>query len=207
MEPNQLATLAVRAVMSAPVAALTASMTVAGALRLLASAPATSAAVVVGAKHSSAANGANGSNGSNGSHVLAASDDGGGGISWPRTQWTFPVVDDTGDLVGIVSRGDLLDAAGDESKLTQPLSAIAKTDLVVATPEEPMVDALARLVAGDFALLPVVEAPGSRRIVGAFSRSAALRASQALEEGIARRERYIGGKRATPELVASGRAD
>ena len=200
MEPNQLATLAVRAVMSAPVAALTASMTVADALRLLASAPASPAAVEVGVKHSSTANG---SKGSNGSHGLAASDDG-GGVSWPRTQWTFPVVDDTGELVGIVSRGDLLDAAGDEAKLTQPLSAIATSDPVVATPEEPMVDALARLVAGDFALLPVVEKPGSRHIVGAFSRSAALRASQALEERIGRRERYIGGKRATPELVAAG---
>jgi H+/Cl- antiporter ClcA len=210
LEPNQLATLAVRAVMSAPVAALSASMTVADALRLLASAPATPATPVtvgVGDKRISAAPGANGSNGSNGSdgsHGLEASDDGGGGIAWPRTQWTFPVVEDTGELVGIVSRGDLLDAAGDESKLTQPLSAIATADPVVATPEEPMVDALARLVAGDFALLPVVEKPGSRRIVGAFSRSAALRASQALEERIGRRERYIGGKRATPELVASG---
>jgi hypothetical protein len=65
-----------------------------------------------------------------------------------------------------------------------------------------MIDALARLVAGDYALLPVVEKPGSRRIVGAFSRSNALRASQALEEQIARRERYIGGKRATPALAA-----
>jgi H+/Cl- antiporter ClcA/CBS domain-containing protein len=223
LEPNQLATLAVRAVMSAPVAALSASMTLADTLRLLAGAPATPAAVGVSSASASSANGSNGANGANGvgskngSH--AASRDGGGSdilsqgsdeagavVLWPRTQWTFPVMDDAGELVGIVSRGDLLDAAGDESKLTQPLSAIAKADPVVATPDEPMVDALARLVAGDYALLPVVEKSGSRRIVGAFSRSNALRASQALEEQIARRERYIGGKRATPELaaVASG---
>jgi CBS-domain-containing membrane protein len=155
----------------------------------------------------------NGKGGKNASHAASSdsggadilsqgSDEAGAVVLWPRTQWTFPVVDDVGELVGIVSRGDLLDAAGDASKLTQPLSAIAKADPVVATPDEPMIDALARLVAGDYALLPVVEKPGSRRIVGAFSRSNALRASQALEEQIARRERYIGGKRATPALAA-----
>lgn len=216
LEPNQLAMLAVRAVMSAPVAALSASMTLADTLRLLAGAPATPAAVGVGAAESSSANGANGANGTgakNGSHATSGdggsadilsqgSDEAGAVVLWPRTQWTFPVVDDAGELVGIVSRGDLLDAAGDESKLTQPLSAIAKANPVVATPDEPMVDALARLVAGDFALLPVVEKPGSRRIVGAFSRSNALRASQTLEEQITRRERYIGGKRASSALAA-----
>lgn len=217
LEPNQLATLPVRAVMSAPVAALTASMTLAETLRLLAGATAIPAAV--GARTGSAAHSNNGSGAGSGNGSHASTPDGGGGsvlsgdgdqpgaaVFWPRNQWTFPVVDEQGALVGIVSRGDLLDAAADESELGQPLSAIATAHPQVATPDESMSDALDRLLTGDFAMLPVVAEPGSTRIVGAFSRGDAARASRTLEELTSRRARYIGARRAVAALNAPAEA-
>jgi CBS domain-containing protein len=114
---------------------------------------------------------------------------------WPRQQWTFPVLDDAGALVGIVSRGELLDAAEAPARLTQPVRAVATSDVAVATPDEPLGDALARLAAGDFAMLPVISADGSRRVVGAISRSDAVRARHLLAEREARRQRFIGAPR------------
>ncbi len=123
-----------------------------------------------------------------------------GAVSWPRQQWTFPVADEHGALVGIVTRGELLDAAENPAHLTQPVSDFATRDPQVAKPEEPLVDALERLATGDFAMLPVISDDGSRRIVGAISRSDAVRARSIVEQRQSRRERFLGKRQkvATP---------
>ncbi|HET9110459.1 MAG TPA: chloride channel protein [Ktedonobacterales bacterium] len=206
LEINHLAALSVRAVMSAPVAALSASMPLGDALRLLAgaamrtepaavgvAAPATGSdqadVVLSGASANGVSSDADASDG--------AGHDGADGnkLSIPRKQWTFPIVDEAGALVGVVSRGDLLDAAADPSQMRQPISAFAVREAQVATPDEPVADALARLVAGGFALLPVVSGDGSKRIIGSFTRTDAVRARRVIEEQASRRERTIGQRR------------
>jgi CBS domain-containing protein len=169
LEANHQATQPVREIMSAPVAALVATLPLAEALRMLAGATALTrqgAATVDAtqdpgylAEHLTA--GANGGSPSDG--------------AIPRNQWTFPVVDANGALVGIITRGELLDAAEDPGRLTQAVGEIANANVQIALPDEPLADALTRLVAGDYSLLPVVSADGKRHVIGAISRSAALR--------------------------------
>ena len=89
----------------------------------------------------------------------------------------FPVVDGTGQLVGVVSIQDL-----ERAKLADPLDGRTVADiatregLLVAYPYEPMWKALRRLSRRDVGRLPVVEEEGSRRLVGAVRRSDIIRA-------------------------------
>lgn len=175
LEANQLAALPIRDVMGAPVASLKAGLPLSDALRLLAGAPTlTSIPTHSGADPSSLD-----------SPVLE---------HLPRSQWTFPVVGDDGALVGIVTRGELLDAAADETRLSQPVNGVATHEVVVARTSETLGDALERMAVGDFALLPVV-ADTDRRIVGSLSRSDAVQARTLLAEREAMRQRFIGAPR------------
>ena len=201
LDATHFATSPVRAVMRAPVAALVASLPLADALRLLAGAPAMTRANIATqateldpayvAEHPSAQNG----------HTPPPNGAGATGRALPRQQWTFPVVDADGALVGIVTRGELLDAAEDPARMTQPVSDMATHDVQVAHPDEPLSEALARLAAGDYAMLPVVSGDGKRHIVGAISRSDALRARHQPEEPATRLAHAIGA----PQANGAGR--
>jgi CIC family chloride channel protein len=84
----------------------------------------------------------------------------------------FPVVNETGELVGVVTIRDLEQAlsvtGGMEDKRVVD---IATTEgLLVAYPDEPMWKALKRLGARDVGRLPVVQGEGSRRMVGMIRR-------------------------------------
>ncbi len=89
----------------------------------------------------------------------------------------FPVVDEAGELVGVVSIQDLereLNVGGIEGKT---VGDIATTEgVLVAYPDEPMWKALRRLGTRDVGRLPVVEGEGSRRLIGAVRRSDIVRA-------------------------------
>ncbi len=89
----------------------------------------------------------------------------------------FPVVDDAGELIGVVGIQDLeraLTAGPIEGKT---VADIATTEsLLVAYPYEPMWRALRRLGARDVGRLPVVEQEGSRRLVGMVRRHDIIRA-------------------------------
>ena len=84
----------------------------------------------------------------------------------------FPVVDEAGELVGVVSIKDLdtAIAAGNLSRRT--VADIATTSgLLVAYPYEPMGAALQRLGVREISRLPVVEEEGSRKLVGIVLRT------------------------------------
>jgi CIC family chloride channel protein len=89
----------------------------------------------------------------------------------------FPVVNETGDLVGVVSIRDLeqiLSAGAIDGK---KVVDIATTEgLLVAYPDEPMWKALKRLGARDVGRLPVVQEEGSRQLVGVIRRRDIVRA-------------------------------
>jgi CIC family chloride channel protein len=89
----------------------------------------------------------------------------------------FPIVDDAGELAGVVSIQDLerTQAAGPTAGKT--VADIATREgLLVAYPYEPMWKALRRLGRRGVGRLPVVEQQGSRRLVGAVRRADIIRA-------------------------------
>jgi CIC family chloride channel protein len=89
----------------------------------------------------------------------------------------FPVVDDAGELVGVVGIQDLERALVAGPIKGKTVADIATTeDLQVAYPYEPMWRALRRMGTRDIGRLPVVEREGSRRLVGIVRRSDIIRA-------------------------------
>jgi CIC family chloride channel protein len=89
----------------------------------------------------------------------------------------FPVVDEAGELAGVVSIRDLERAADQVHFEGRTVAEIAtKEGLLVAYPHEPMWMALRRLGTRDVSRLPVVEEEGSRRLVGIVRRADIIRA-------------------------------
>ncbi len=89
----------------------------------------------------------------------------------------FPVVDDKGDLAGVVSIRDLENALTAGPIEGKTVGDIATTEgLSLAYPHEPMWMALRRLGTRDLSRLPVVEREGSRRLVGIVRRADIIRA-------------------------------
>ena len=83
----------------------------------------------------------------------------------------FPVVDGTGDLIGVVSIRDLEQALATQAIDGKKAGDIATTErLLVAYPDEPMWKALKRLGTRDVGRLPVVEDEASWRLVGVIRR-------------------------------------
>ena len=89
----------------------------------------------------------------------------------------YPVVDAAGELAGVVSISDLERSMSYGPLEGKTVANIATTEgILVATPEEPMWKALRRLGTRDVSRLPVVEAEGSRHLVGVVRRRDIVRA-------------------------------
>jgi CIC family chloride channel protein len=89
----------------------------------------------------------------------------------------FPVLDERGDLAGVVSIQDLERARAAGSIEGKTVGDVATREgLLVAYPYEPMWKALRRLGTRDLGRLPVVEEEGSRRLVGMVRRADIIRA-------------------------------
>jgi CIC family chloride channel protein len=89
----------------------------------------------------------------------------------------FPVLDDAGELIGIVSLQDMERARAAGPIAGKTVADIATTEgLLVAYPHEPMWKALRRLGTRDVGRLPVVKQEGSHELVGTVRRSDIVRA-------------------------------
>jgi CIC family chloride channel protein len=89
----------------------------------------------------------------------------------------FPVINDAGELAGVVSIRDLEQALSPGDMEDRTVADIATTEsLLVAYPDEPMWKALKRLGTRDVGRLPVVECEGSRQLVGVIRRQDIIRA-------------------------------
>ncbi|HEX6123558.1 MAG TPA: chloride channel protein [Ktedonobacterales bacterium] len=106
-------------------------------------------------------------------------------------RWTFPVVDADGQLVGIVTRGELLGAAGNAEALNQPVLDFATKQVAVAYVDESLDAALMRMLAADVALLPVVDRQEPAKLLGVLSRGDVLRARLVREADETQRERLL----------------
>ncbi|HVU17549.1 MAG TPA: chloride channel protein [Candidatus Didemnitutus sp.] len=86
------------------------------------------------------------------------------------------LVDESGALAGLVTRSDLMRAMqGGQAGRTTVLE-VGKTDLITTHPEETLRDALEKMLANKIGRLPVVESPGSKRVVGYLGRADILAA-------------------------------
>ena len=80
-------------------------------------------------------------------------------------QQDFPVVDDSGAVVGVLTRADLLRALSERGPTALVADAMHRS-FAVATPDEPAEEALARLRACDCSAMPVVR---GRRLLGVLT--------------------------------------
>jgi CIC family chloride channel protein len=97
----------------------------------------------------------------------------------------FPVVDESGDLAGVVSIRDLEQALTEGPANGRTVANIATTeDLLVTFPNEPMWKALCSMGPRDVSQLPVVKQKGSSRLVGILRRRDII---QAYNQAIAKK--------------------
>ncbi len=89
---------------------------------------------------------------------------------------SFPVVDDRGNLYGIVSASDFRKwAETSQSADSSRTGDIATRKVESVNVEDDLLTAFERMAAGDFAILPVLLTPHSRKVVGVISRGDILR--------------------------------
>jgi CBS domain-containing protein len=99
----------------------------------------------------------------------------------------FPLVDDAGMLVGVLTRRDLI---GSEESESVPLSTLIRRAPVVVFTDNTLRDAADQMVRAGVGRLPVVERHAPRKVVGMLSRSDLLSAHAGrLNAGKARRSR------------------
>lgn len=92
-----------------------------------------------------------------------------------RGHQAHPIVDEQGELAGIVTRGDVIRAVEKAADNAVVLDC-ATTQLVLVTPENTLHEAILKLLRHDIGRLPVVAPDNSRKLVGYLSRSAILSA-------------------------------
>ncbi|HLH54056.1 MAG TPA: CBS domain-containing protein, partial [Verrucomicrobiae bacterium] len=110
-----------------------------------------------------------------------------------RRQGTL-VIDSEGRLAGIITRGDVVRALRQDSKGDMTVLDAGKRDPVVTFPDEPLRDALEKMLKHDVGRLPVVQREDPLRIVGYLGRSSILaaRSREQQEEQIRERGAIAG---------------
>ncbi len=109
-----------------------------------------------------------------------------------RRQGTF-LVDDQNRLVGIVTRGDLLRALQRDPSGKASVLDAGSAKLVVAYPDEPLHDAISRMIRNNIGRLPVVSREHPSRVLGYLGRASVMLArSRHLEEEEIREKASLG---------------
>jgi len=92
------------------------------------------------------------------------------------------IVDEGGALAGIITRGDIVRAFREGDPTGLLVTDAGATDLVVTYPEEPLHDALTKMLSRNVGRLPVVDPNNPRRLVGYLGRAAILSARLRLHD-------------------------
>ena len=88
----------------------------------------------------------------------------------------MPVVDDGGQLVGIITRGDVLRAIEEGADTDTTVLDAGSRQLVVAYPDELLHEAVTKMLRNDIGRLPVVSREDPRRLVGYLGRASVMAA-------------------------------
>jgi H+/Cl- antiporter ClcA/CBS domain-containing protein len=99
------------------------------------------------------------------------------------------LLDDDERLVGIITRGDVIRALRKDHSERMTVAEAGSTHLIVAHPDEPLHDALTKMLREDIGRLPVVEPHELSRAIGYLGRAAILSARLRLHEEEHMRER------------------
>jgi H+/Cl- antiporter ClcA len=98
-----------------------------------------------------------------------------------RRQGTL-IVDEQSQLVGIITRGDIVRALRHSHAAEMTVAEAGSTELAVAFADEPLHAALTKMLKRDIGRLPVVERNEPTRVVGYLGRAALLSARMRLHE-------------------------
>ncbi len=104
-----------------------------------------------------------------------------GDTTLSRRQGTL-LVDESGGLAGIITRGDIVRALRQENATTMLVGEAGCSNPVVTYPDEPLHDALSKMLKMDIGRLPVVDRSSPRRILGYLGRASILSARGKLHE-------------------------
>jgi H+/Cl- antiporter ClcA/CBS domain-containing protein len=85
------------------------------------------------------------------------------------------ILDETGHLTGIVTRGDLLKAI-EAGQTDDPVGQIASHDLIVTYPDESVREAMMKMLQYNIGRLPVVDPNATHELVGYLSRGSVINA-------------------------------
>jgi CBS domain-containing protein len=102
----------------------------------------------------------------------------------------FPVVSPSGELVGVLTRRDLMDGSQPAGRRVREL---VHRPLAVVFEDSSLREAADHMVREGVGRLPVVRRDAPRKVVGILTRSDLLRGHQGRLEAASRRERGIGG--------------
>jgi CBS domain-containing protein len=123
-----------------------------------------------------------------------------GNSTWARRQGTL-ILDKENKLVGIITRGDILAALrNNPAGATTVLAAGTKQEMLITHPDEPLHDAIARMLKHNVGRLPVVERNDPKKVIGYLGRASILAARARLYEEEEVRGRgpilpaFLGGK-------------
>jgi CBS domain-containing protein len=86
------------------------------------------------------------------------------------------ILDDAGELAGIITRGDLLRALDKDSSGAMTVQQAGSTRVVVTYPDELVSEAASKMLGNDIGRLPVVERADHRTVVGYLGRSGVMAA-------------------------------
>jgi CIC family chloride channel protein len=114
-----------------------------------------------------------------------------------RRQGT-PIVDAQGNLVGIITRSDLLQALARDPQGEQTVLDAGSRNLIVAYPDETLRVAIAKMLQHDVGRLPVVRRENPRQLVGYLGRAGVLNARARAVNDETMRERLLTPRRALP---------
>ncbi|RME08638.1 MAG: CBS domain-containing protein [Anaerolineae bacterium] len=115
----------------------------------------------------------------------------------------FPVVNEAGELCGIVSLEDFRRVSGEDG-VPEHLTVddIATHDVITVFPDEPLRVALQRMAPRDLSRLPVVSRNNPKKLIGVLRRRNIIRA---YEIGLMRRGFALGNLPGSPLGTASGK--
>jgi CIC family chloride channel protein len=102
-------------------------------------------------------------------------------VSLNRRQGTL-IVDGRNQLVGIITRGDVVRALRKKQSSEMTVADAGGPDLTVAFPDEPLHAALTKMLNRNVGRLPVMERSNQNKVVGYLGRAAILSARMKIHE-------------------------
>ena len=105
----------------------------------------------------------------------------GGDAQLSRRQGTL-IVNERGQLDGIITRGDIVRALRQSGAEEMTVADAGSTDLMVTYADEPLHNALTKMLARGVGRLPVVDRKDPKKIVGYLGRAAILSARMKIHE-------------------------